>query len=147
MNFREIAHLMSTESPTGSLKATDKITILLKEYDTLRAEMIARINSRFAFLGLTMGIVALVWSRDRAPSTMVMLGLAATLLVVWFYLGQLLYRLRVAIAHVENEINKLAGTQLLTWESHRSSRLLSHVHGLFAKKRNKNTAGNKDSSA
>jgi len=137
---------MSAEPPSDSLKATDRITILLKEYDTLRAEMTARINSRFAFLGLTMGIAALVWSRDRAPSTMVMLGLAAILLAVWFYLGQLLYRLRVAIAHVENEINKLAGTQLLTWESHASSRLLSHVHGLFAKKRNTNTEGTEDSS-
>ena len=34
------------------MKEIEKINILLKEYDTLRTEILQRISNRFAFLGL-----------------------------------------------------------------------------------------------
>jgi hypothetical protein len=106
-----------------SLSNPEKIDILLKEYDTIRAEAIARINSRFAFVGLIIGIIALSRNRDHEISY------TFVLIVAWFYLGQLLNLLRTGLQHVEHEINRLAGEELLTWETSRSSRLFGIVHG------------------
>lgn len=124
------------------MEDSQKVAILLKEYDTLRAEAIARMNARFAFVGIATGIIALAVSRDGTASSWLLLGLAAVLMAVWFYIGQLLYRLGLGIQRVEREINKLAETELLVlvWESKNSSRFFARVHGPFARNSSESNA-------
>ncbi len=111
-----------------------KVTILLKEYEALRAEALARMNARFGFLGLAVGMMSLAYSRDSLTSLDILVVLAF-LVAVWFYIGQLLHRLRKGLERVEAEINRLAGEELLVWETKSSSRLFGRVHGLFSGKR------------
>ena len=108
-----------------------QIDILLKEYDTLRAEACVRINFRFAFLGLICGTITLALAGDKDGSREWLFCLTVALSAIWFYIGQLLNRIRSGIQRVEREINTLAGARLLTWESEASSRLLGRVHNFL----------------
>jgi hypothetical protein len=48
----------------------DAIDVLFKEYDTLRAELVARANNAFRFVGIvvTIAAVALAWLGTQQPS-------------------------------------------------------------------------------
>ncbi|MCK4625915.1 MAG: hypothetical protein KAV00_11435 [Phycisphaerae bacterium] len=100
-----------------------RIDILLKEYDSLRAEMISRCNNRFAMLGIIGGIIAFI-SAYPCLTTWVLGGIAVLfLLCVWAYLGHLIYNCGIRVAAIERQINEIAGEKLLAWESEEAPKI------------------------
>ena len=114
--------------PEGEqLRRIDKINILLKEYDTLRAEVLARKNSRFAFVGLISGVAVLLLSRDGEVSWTLTAITILALCLLWAYIGHLIYRLSKGIQRVEAQVNALAEVPLLQWEAR--SRSFTRIYG------------------
>ncbi len=106
------------------IEPKDRIDVLLKEYDTLRSEIIGRINSRFTVLGLGVGLgLASLnvgsWSVWKAGSIgLLLVGLSAAALTARHWIRKCSARL----ADIEVEVNSLAGgAALLKWESSRRS--------------------------
>lgn len=100
----------------------DKVQVLLKEYDALRAEIMQRISHRFAFLGLFGGVGAYAFFAAKDMSTyqtVVLMISALALFGVWWQLGNLIARCSNRIAEIEETINSLAGEPLLRWEHER----------------------------
>jgi len=107
---------------TAPLSADDKakIEILLREYDTLRSEIMSRTNNRFAIIGFIVALIAFIGSQSDVPlyGRCVIGGLAIlVVLAVCFRFGQLIKRCAVRIAEIEEKINNLMGEDLLAWES------------------------------
>ena len=113
-----------------------KINILLKEYDTLRAEMLQRINARFAIVGLLGALLVLLiskwgWQPAGWPLDVRWLVgvLGASILAgIFWRFGTLIRKLAAQVSQVEQRVNKLAQEDLLTWET-------SFGWGRFANKR------------
>ena len=121
----------NTSPQQDELRTIEKINILLKEYDTLRTEAIARINSRFAFLGLLIAVVAFAGSKNSTSTWVAAVVISIPLLGIWLYLGHLLCRISDGVVRIEREVNKLAGAHLLDWEARGSGRLLQRAHDRF----------------
>mgnify|MGYP001590629171 CR=1 FL=1 len=102
-----------------------KIEILLKEYGTLRTEILQRINARFAVVGLLGALFAFALSEVKGQPGMfsiyvrwLSLALGAGVLVtLWWYLGIIIQRLASHISSIEQRVNQFAGEELLTWET------------------------------
>jgi len=97
----------------------DKISILFKEYDTLRTEAISRGSSRYQVIGL--GVAVLTWLLSRPFDTMFFVSLA-TVLTVFLLLSHTAIRdidfIARRLRELESEINECAGSKLLKWETH-----------------------------
>lgn len=110
----------------------DKVQILLKEYDSLRAEILQRIGHRFAFLSLfgAVGAYAFFAAKDMSTyQTIVLMISALALFGVWWQLGNLIARCSNRIAEIEKTINSFAGESLLRWEHQRlGSKAFHQVH-------------------
>jgi hypothetical protein len=107
----------------------DKVQILLKEYDSLRAEILQRIGHRFAFLGLfgAVGAYAFFAAKNlSAHQTAVLTISAIALFGVWWRLGNLIARCSKRLAEIEKAINSLAGEPLLRWEHERLGSKIFH---------------------
>jgi hypothetical protein len=113
-----------------------KINILLKEYDTLRAEMLQRVNARFAIVGLLGALLVLLiskWEWQPAGWSLNVRWLvgvlgASILVGVFWRFGTLIRKLAAQVSQVEQRVNQLAQEDLLTWET-------SFGWGRFANKR------------
>ena len=95
------------------------LQISLKEYETLRAEILQRIGHRFTFLSLSgaVGASAFFSAQDlRTSQTLVLIISAAALFGVWWQLGNLIARCSKRIAEIERTANEIAGEPLLRWE-------------------------------
>ena len=64
------------------MEAKDKITILLKEYDTLRQEILNRINNRFMMLGMVITFLAFVLVSDSPVLRGSILGLGTKAIIL-----------------------------------------------------------------
>jgi len=110
----------------------EKIQILIKEYDTLRAEILQRTGQRFAFLTLFGAVGAysfFVATSLNSYQILVLIISAFVLLGVWFQLGNLIARCSRRIAEIEEEINAMAGQKLLKWEHEkRGSKFFHKLH-------------------
>jgi O-antigen ligase len=114
----------------------DHIAILFKEYETLRAEIIARLNHSYQILGI--GTVALTWILSRPVDRMLFIALGALIFAVAAITWKIrrdLGRLSARLREVEVHINTLAGERLLGWETTWSSK----VTGWFWRKRSKSS--------
>lgn len=118
---------MRPESETSAspmLSAKDWIPILFKEYDTLRAEILARVNNSYQLHAVASGLIGLTLSNLLAKGADGKLILAAvtTFAAPWFLLWLSIHRMirRCArrLQEIEGRINELAGADLLRWESH-----------------------------
>ena len=109
-----------------------KIEILLKEYDTLRTEMNERFRQRFQFVTIfgAVGAFALFTKQDFIGYQKVCLALTPIVLcTVWFWIGHLIAKASRRIAQIETEINSLAKTKLLCWETEQVKHgLLHRIH-------------------
>lgn len=110
----------------NNIEAKFKIDILLKEYDTLRAEILQRINARFGIIGFLGTLFAFVLSKwEWQPKNcsfdvrwpIVALGLTV-LLGTWWWFGIRMQRLAARVSSIEKRVNQLAGEELLTWETY-----------------------------
>lgn len=85
------------------MEAKEKIPILLKEYDALRQEIVTRIGSRFAVVGLSGGALAFLVTLGDWRFVEALLGQkarlylsvfgVASILVTWCWLGLLIKKL------------------------------------------------------
>ena len=111
----------------------DKVQILLKEYDALRAEILQRISHRFSFLGLTgaVGGYAFFVAKDLSTyQTVVLMMGTLALFGVWWQLGNLIARCSHRISEIEKTVNSIAGEPLLTWEHQKlGTRTFHRMHG------------------
>ena len=105
----------------------EKIDILLKEYETLREEIIQRINNRFSFLTYAGAVGAYALFAVQTTTTFQTAVLFVTtgfLLLLWHRFGVLVARCSDRIAEIETEVNRLSGAELLQWENR-------HKHSIF----------------
>jgi uncharacterized membrane protein len=108
-----------------NIDTVTKINILLKEYDALRAEMLQRMNARFAIVGLLGALLVLLISKwEWQPAgwpldvrwLVAVLG-AFILAGVFWRFGTLIQKLATRVSQVEQRVNQLAQEDLLTWET------------------------------
>ncbi len=104
-----------------------RIDILLKEYETLRTEILDRVKARFTAMGLFGAVVGyvLVNLSQSGPTQAIPpwvfwtfggIGFAAVL-AVWFRYGQNIWRCSIRLGDIEERINLLAEeNDLLVWE-------------------------------
>lgn len=112
-------------SAPENLETKFKIEILLKEYDTLRTEILQRINARFAVVGLLGALFAFAlseveWQSEKFSIDVWWLILAlgvGVLLALWWRLGILIQRMATHLISIEQRVNQFAGEELLTWET------------------------------
>jgi hypothetical protein len=99
---------------------TEKIQILLKEYETLRAEVVQRFNHRFHFLTIIGGLGAFIFFKADKISYLQISAVvlaAISVIVVWFWIGDVIARCSRRISELERKINEIAGEDLLMWET------------------------------
>lgn len=109
-----------------SSDAKTKIDVLMKEYDTLRQEILARSNNRFSILGLMFAAAtALAAFKNTSMLKDISLTTAAWSMAVWLLLmgavwwslGRLIYACNRRLVMIERQVNELAGEELLRWET------------------------------
>lgn len=105
-----------------------QIQILLKEYDTLRQEIVGRINNRFSLVGFGSGLAVFLASQKPTHwGWLLIVSWLVALLLLWWRTAKLLRRCSVRIADLERQINRLAGAELLAWESHHGGGWLKKI--------------------
>jgi hypothetical protein len=105
---------------SGETSHTLNIDVLLHEYDALRAEILARANSRFQLLGLAGVIGALLGAKnlhgyDILWISLALLGVAA---LIWIVFRMYINRCAARVSQIEIEINQAIDHTTLKWESH-----------------------------
>lgn len=98
------------------------VEIMIKEYESLRKEVVDRITIAFSHLGYFGAVVAFAFpasknvSGDEGFAQVLAVAGAVILLYIsilnWIWVSRLADHLRV----LEKEINRHAGTSLLSWE-------------------------------
>lgn len=121
----------ANDSLDGVFTQKDKVQILLHEYDTLRTEVIHRINNVYQLLAFVVALIgvlgALVSNLYMGASSSAKVGprglifiAFVSLPVIWLcanLISQDLNRIASRLRELENEINERAGEQLLKWET------------------------------
>jgi hypothetical protein len=85
-------------------KLDRELAALYKEYDTLRAEILARVRARFEVLGLLVAGATLILAR-KTHWLLIPLVLGGGLL--WWYLGSAISRCAGRVAEIEARVNTL----------------------------------------
>ncbi|HZQ28048.1 MAG TPA: hypothetical protein VFA94_10160 [Acidimicrobiales bacterium] len=98
-----------------------RVTVLMKEYDTLRAEILARIRSRFELLAVSFAALA-VLVKVQSASAWLIIGLVGGVAVLHTYFGWSIARISDRVAAIEDEVNGRLADELLRWESRLGSR-------------------------
>ena len=99
---------------------SEKIQILLKEYETLRTEMIQRFNHRFQFLTIIGAVGAFIFFKADKISYLGVLAVAIafiSVLLVWVWIGNVIARCSKRVSEIEKQVNSLAEEELLRWET------------------------------
>jgi hypothetical protein len=107
---------------TEAFSAKEKIEILFKEYDTLRAEIINRASGGNQVVAILAGLfgASLAWRATHPPDRIFWTAIAV-LFCTGVFLMATAYRdinlVARRLAVIERTINKLSGDDLLAWES------------------------------
>ena len=107
-------------------KADKKITGLLAEYNTLRAEVIAAQGSITQagqiFFAAATAIVAFAYTSSDRPWLVGAIAIVALAFLIvawtWRWNGRNTQILTRRLREIEAEVNRLAGDEILTWETH-----------------------------
>jgi hypothetical protein len=110
---------------TDKLLPKEKVTVLLAEYATLRAEIVQRsawhvqmIAAAVAILGVSIGLM--VSSNDNVYAGVVLITFAIVGLAIGLLFNdQEMRKVVDSVTSLERRINELAGDELLTWETRR----------------------------
>ena len=105
-------------------KASDQsraIDIVLHEYDSLRAEIVSRMDARFQLIGFLAIVATLLGTTDISNSSRSLLIIAALILFtcVWLLFGFYIKRCAQRLREIEDEVNKEFKKPVLVWESKR----------------------------
>jgi hypothetical protein len=108
------------ETTLTDLGNKEKVTIYLAEYSTLRSEVIARINTRWAVLGIGAGVISVLVSGKVESVGRLVLAFSLTCLALafsWWQTWHYILRCVRRIREIERAVNHLAGEDLLVWET------------------------------
>lgn len=108
-----------------------KIDILMKEYETLRTELLQRINQRFACIGLAGAVLAYGFfkiERNTIASVLIVIIAISIVGVIWFHFGRRIHEIALRILEIEQRINSFLGDELLVWEIRRRNKLFHKIH-------------------
>ena len=124
------------QAASEQLPQKDKIAVLSKEYDTLRAEIVARTTNCYQVWAAT--AAAITWLSGR-PIEWTLWTLSATLALIFVGVLGALYRdinaLSERVSIIERKINDLAGgEELLEWETRWGG---ASPNGWFCRKRSR----------
>jgi len=124
---------MSNNAINHNQESSDKlrIDILMKEYETLRTEILQRINQRFTWIGLIGAVAAYTFFKVEVCTISSVLILTVAIFIlgaIWFYPGLLIHQCSSRISEIENQINSLIGDQLLVWETRRKNKFFHRLH-------------------
>jgi hypothetical protein len=107
--------------PEGNIQ---RINILLKEYDTLRSELLQRTAEGFALVGVPAGSAGwLAWLLSQTIERHYYISAAATVMIICFvivgskFVFAQIRRCAERLQRIEKRINFLAQDHLLEWES------------------------------
>lgn len=116
----------------------EKVPILLHEYDTLRAEIIARTCSGFQILAVTAALFVWVIQADLYYKFWAGLGALAIILSIgsWIAFGNI-NKATSRLRELEKDINARAGETLLVWESQHAGGLTGFWRGIGKPPRHK----------
>jgi hypothetical protein len=95
------------------------VEVVLHEYDSLREEVLSRMNSRFQLLGLVsiagtlLGVSGL---SNHWHWVLVIVIAALILLGLWLYFGFVIKRCAERLRQIEEEVNGILDRQALKWE-------------------------------
>ncbi|MFG2135520.1 hypothetical protein [Streptomyces sp. NPDC048650] len=115
--------------PLTAAQQTEIIALLLREYDTLRAEITQRISARTQIAGFAGVISAVVAGSGglslRGPNVYIALVIVAFSLVWWRDSNQGILRLGRHLRMLEEQVNALTGQlygrPVLSWEVNRQT--------------------------
>jgi hypothetical protein len=97
----------------------DKINVLMKEYEALRAEIRSRSDNQFTLLGFA-GLV-LTWLFSRSLAIRHWLELLAVIVPILLFMNfliiQAIKRCAYRLMAIEKQVNSFAGDHLLEWET------------------------------
>lgn len=109
----------------------DSIEIMLKEYETLRQEILAAFNNRNSILSFGLAIIGAIFTASIATFTGSTSSLLSSLVLVlavptisifvllmWLGEYQRMQRAGKFLVDLERRINEEASKELLTWETH-----------------------------
>ena len=105
----------------------EKIQVLLKEYDTLRAEMLQRFTQRFQFIMIIGVICGYAFFKEDSHQALIAKIALILVIIVWYWIGYLVATYSWRIAKIEKHVNKLAGEKLLQWETFQNKNGIFHV--------------------
>jgi len=103
----------------------EPIEILFKEYDTLRAEILAAINNMYQVIGFGVALATalLSWSASKGLHVGFWIMLVVLPLIIWLFwlaLHVQISRATERIREIESHVNAIAGEELLRWETRES---------------------------
>lgn len=114
-----MARCTNEEGDVSEFDVRLQVDLLMKEYDTLRTEILARSRERFALASATMGIVMAKVDVLATRRGYLLLAFVVTLGValVVLRLGDLLKRCSDRVSEIERHVNRVAMCpELLKWE-------------------------------
>jgi hypothetical protein len=95
------------------------IEVLLKEYETLRAEILQRIQARFQLIALAGALCGFLTAEADLPNASKWAALVAGLMwlgCVWFWFDRILCELARHMYKIEEAMNQRIRAELMTWE-------------------------------
>jgi hypothetical protein len=120
--------MLDHNSQTITVK--DKILILFKEYDTLRAEILGRSASHHQLIYITAALAAAVVAitpANRARGYILATAVVVCAAVFFLYARANTNALASRVREIEDLINRLSGEPLLRWETERGALALGWV--------------------
>lgn len=109
---------------------TDVADVLLKEYETLRAEILQRVSSRDQLFTLLLAAVSIIVATDKRHTVLAVCIVGGVGLLYWLRIGYLINLLGSHVASIEDRVNELMSApsdeKLLTWETKWGRHLLSN---------------------
>ena len=126
----------------SSLEDKDRIAILMQEYATLRAEIIARTGFGFQLAGIT--AAALTWFVGQRlwdpalsplpPWALAALGIIVFVVVILFRVNKRdIWKAAARLREIEHEVNSRAGERLLIWETAAGAGRMSFWRSLISR--------------
>jgi hypothetical protein len=99
-------------------KAKDKVQILLAEYSGLRNEIMVRTNNVFQLVAAA--VLISLWIIARPVDVRFWIGLVLLVGICgifWWFLHRDINKAAARLRQLEEQINRLAGEELMQWES------------------------------
>lgn len=117
-----------------------RIDILLKEYDTLRQEILARMQFRSQAVGMLAAITAAIaaFKIDDFVMRLQLLATGALFVVwIWYRYAVLIVRCHERVVIIEKKVNELAKADLMEWESNCTTGVAFSLDKPFKEKHSK----------